>query len=200
MSLKDKKILIAMTGGIACYKVPYFVRFLVKDGAEVRVLMTPNATRFITRLTMETVSRHPVAVEMFPENEFASTHHIELATWPDLIVVAPATANFLGKVASGVSDDLLTTVLCAADRPVLIAPAMNPNMWQNKITQRNYETVKRELGWHAIGPAEGEMAEDQWGIGRMVEPQELFEAVRRHLSKSSRQRQKKKTSKVSRSS
>jgi phosphopantothenoylcysteine decarboxylase/phosphopantothenate--cysteine ligase len=196
MSLKGKKILVGLTGGIACYKVPYLVRFLVKAGADVRVMMTPNATKFITTLTMETVSKHAVAVHMFPEEEFASTHHIELATWPDLVVIAPATANFLGKVASGVSDDLLTTVMCASDRPVLMAPAMNPNMWQNKITQRNFETVTKQLGWQSVGPDEGQMAEDQWGIGRMVEPDELFEAVKKFFGKA----QKKKSSKVRRSS
>ncbi len=128
MSLKDKKILVGLTGGIACYKTPQLIRLLGKEGASVRVVMTRAAVRFITPLSLETVSGHPVAVELFPEGEFVAVRHIDLAEWPDLIVVAPATANFLGKTANGISDDLLTTVICAAPRPVMVAPAMNPGM------------------------------------------------------------------------
>ncbi len=187
MSLSGKKVLVGLTGGIACYKVPYLVRFLGKQDAEVRVVMTESATKLITPLTLETVSRHQVYTSMFAEREFVGTRHIDLANWPDLIVVAPATANFLGKIASGISDDLLTTVICASPKPVLIAPAMNPGMWHNPITQRNFETLK-ELGYHFIGPAEGEMAEKQFGIGRMVEPQELFEAVKEFFETESKKK------------
>ena len=176
MSVKGKKIIVGLTGGIACYKVPYLVRALGKAGAELQVIMTTAATKFITPLTMETVSRNPVADDLFPEHEFVSTRHINLAEWADLIIVAPATANFIGKVASGISDDLLTTVVCATRRPVMIAPAMNPGMWHNKITQRNATTL-RELGYIFVGPDKGEMAERQVGLGRMVEPEGLFEAV-----------------------
>jgi len=178
MSLAGKKIICALTGGIACYKVPYLVRFLVKEGAEVRVLMTPNAARFITSLTMESVSQNPVAVQMFPEGEFVATRHIDLAEWPDLVVVAPATANFLGKAASGVSDDLLTTVICATAKPVMVAPAMNPGMWSNKVTQRNLKFLQDEMGYLLVPPGEGEMACDSVGVGRMAEPNEIFEAVK----------------------
>jgi phosphopantothenoylcysteine decarboxylase/phosphopantothenate--cysteine ligase len=177
MSLADKKILVGLTGGIACYKVPYFVRLLVKDKAQVRVVMTHNATKFITPLTMETVSNHPVGVDMFPPDEFVSTRHIDLAEWPELIVIAPATANFLGKVASGISDDLLTTVVCAAPGPVMIAPAMNPNMWANKVTQRNIKYLK-EIGHRFVDPGEGDMACEDVGVGRMAEPEHLFDAVK----------------------
>lgn len=187
MSLSGKKVLVGLTGGIACYKVPYLVRFLGKQDAEVRVVMTEAATKLITPLTLETVSRHQVYTSMFAEREFVGTRHIDLANWPDLIVVAPATANFLGKIASGISDDLLTTIICASPKPVLIAPAMNPGMWHNPVTQRNYETLK-ELGYHFIGPAEGEMAEKQFGIGRMVEPQELFEAVKQFFETESKKK------------
>ncbi|MEA1981751.1 MAG: flavoprotein, partial [candidate division Zixibacteria bacterium] len=131
MSLKGKKVIIALTGGIACYKTPYLVRFLIKEGAEVRCIMTESATKFITPLTLETVSENPVAVKMFPEQQYIATRHIDLAEWADLFVVVPATANFLGKIASGVSDDLLTTIICATNQPVMIAPAMNPQMWLN---------------------------------------------------------------------
>jgi phosphopantothenoylcysteine decarboxylase/phosphopantothenate--cysteine ligase len=176
MSLQGKKLLVGMTGGIACYKVPYLVRELRRARAEVRVVMTDAACKFITTLTTETVSENPVATELFPDDRFVGTHHIDMARWPDLIVVAPATANFLGKVASGISDDLLTTVICAAPGPVLIAPAMNPGMWGHPSTRRNVEWL-REIGYHFIGPDEGQMACNQEGVGRMVEPAEIFETI-----------------------
>lgn len=177
MSLTGKKILVGLTGGIACYKVPYFVRALIKDGAEVQVMMTDSATKFITPLTLESISRRQVAVDMFPVDEFVATRHIDLAEWPDLVVVAPATANFLGKVSSGISDDLLTTTICAVTCPVVFAPAMNPNMWANRVTQRNATFLRDELGWTMIGPAEGDMACEAAGVGRLVEPDELHQAV-----------------------
>jgi phosphopantothenoylcysteine decarboxylase/phosphopantothenate--cysteine ligase len=187
MSLRDKKVIVGLTGGIACYKVPYLVRYLVKAGAQVQVVMTDAATRFITPLTLETVSRNLVYTDMFPEHEFVSVRHIELAQWADLFVIAPATANFLGKVNSGICDDLLTTMVCATSRPVLIAPAMNPRMWSNKITQRNVASLT-ELGYKFIGPAEGEMAEQAFGVGRMVEPDELFEAVKKFFEDRSKKK------------
>lgn len=187
MSLKGKKIVIGLTGGIACYKIPYLVRYLVKAGAEVRVIMTEHATKFITPLTMETVSRHPVYFDMFAEREFVSTQHIELAQWADLYVIAPATANVMAKLAHGICDDLLTTVLCATQEPIILAPAMNPGMWNNKATRRNLQLLK-ELGYRFIGPAEGEMAEKQFGVGRMTEPQELFEAVKEFFSAGSKKK------------
>ena len=187
MSLKGKKVIIGLTGGIACYKIPYLVRYLVKDGAEVRVVMTEHATKFITPLTMETVSRHPVYHDMFADREFISTQHIELAHWADLYVLAPTTANVMAKLAHGICDDLLTTVLCATDKPILIAPAMNPGMWHNKVTQRNLQILK-ELGYRFIGPDAGEMAEKQIGVGRMVEPAALFEEVKRLLATGSKKK------------
>lgn len=176
MSAKGKKVIVGLTGGIACYKVPYLVRYLVKDDAEVRVMMTRSASKFITPLTLETVSENPVALEMFPDEGYVATRHIDLAQWADLFVIAPATANFLGKIASGISDDLLTTVICATTKPVMIAPAMNPQMWNNPITQRNYKTLK-EIGYLFVEPSEGEMACHDWGVGRMSEPDEIFKQL-----------------------
>ena len=176
MSLKGKQIVVGMTGGVACYKVPNLVRLLHKEEALVQVLMTDAATKFITSLTLESVSNRPVAVEMFPEGEFVSTRHIDFSDWADLIVVAPATANFLGKMASGISDDLLTTVVCAHKKPILIAPAMNPGMWGNKVTQKNYEYLK-SLGHRFVDPVEGEMACDHVGVGRMAEPEIIFQKI-----------------------
>ena len=180
MSLNNKRVLIGLTGGIACYKVPYLVRSLCKAEAETRVIMTESATKFITPLTLETISGNPVAVTMFPEGEFVSTRHIDLAEWPELIVVAPATANFLGKVAAGICDDLLTTIICATERPILVAPAMNPGMWKHPPTQRNLEYLK-QIGLKFIGPGTGEMACDHWGEGRMAEPDEIFNSVEAHF-------------------
>ncbi len=177
-----------MTGGIACYKVPYLVRALDKAGAEIRVVMTEAATRFVTPLTMETVSRHPVGVEMFPERQYAATHHIDLAQWPDLTVVAPATANFLGKTANGICDDLLTTVVCATPHPVMVVPAMNPGMWENPITRKNCQYLE-DLGYVFVGPAEGEMAEPgHVGVGRMAEPEEIFAAIKNFFAKASKKK------------
>ena len=181
MSLAGKKVLVGLTGGIACYKIPYLVRFLHKAEAEIQVIMTESATKFITPLTLESVSNRPVAISLFPDGEYVSTRHIDMAEWPDLIVIAPATANFLGKIASGVSDDLLTTLVCASPRPVMIAPAMNPQMWNNKVTQRNFTCLVKDLGYIAIDPEEGEMACDHFGVGRMAEPDVIFEAIKRHF-------------------
>jgi len=187
MSLKGKKIAVGLTGGIACYKVPYLVRALRKAEAEVVVIMTEAATKFITPLTLETVSDNPVAIEMFPDGEYVSTRHIDLAEWPDLHVIAPATANLLGKVANGICDDLLTTVICAAAGPVMIAPAMNVHMWANPITQANFERLK-ELGYLFVDPGEGEMACDDYGVGRMAEPDVIFDAITAFFSRKSKKK------------
>ncbi|MEP0828256.1 MAG: bifunctional phosphopantothenoylcysteine decarboxylase/phosphopantothenate--cysteine ligase CoaBC [Candidatus Zixiibacteriota bacterium] len=182
MSLKNKKIIVGITGGIAAYKTPNLIRLLKKDEAEVRSIMTASATKFITALTIETVSQNPVSVEMFPEDRFAGTHHIDMADWPDLFVIAPATANFIAKVASGICDDLLTTVICATRKPILIAPAMNTNMYLNPITQKNIKFLK-ELGYQFIDPNEGELACNVVGWGRMAEPEEIHSYILRQFQK-----------------
>lgn len=191
MTLTGKKVTVGLTGGIACYKIPYLVRALTKADALVQVIMTDAACEFITPLTMETVAQRPVARHMFPPDRYVATRHIDMAQWPDLIIIAPATANFIGKVSSGVSDDLLTTVVCAATCPVMIAPAMNPQMWANPITQRNVAMLK-ELGYLFVGPEEGEMVCEETGVGRMSEPDQLFTAVKGFLcQKKPRSRRKK---------
>ncbi len=195
MSLEGKKITVGLTGGIACYKVPYLIRSLIKNGAEVQVVMTEAATKFITPLTLETVSERPVAVRMFPPDEFVATRHIDLGQWADLLVVAPATANFLGKVAAGVCDDLLTTVVCASTCPVMVAPAMNPQMWINPVTQRNVATL-RKLGFRFVGPEKGDMACRESGVGRMSEPEQIHAAIENCLGKKSGLPPKKKASRA----
>jgi phosphopantothenoylcysteine decarboxylase/phosphopantothenate--cysteine ligase len=179
MPLSGKEILVGMTGGIACYKIPYLIRLIRKAGAEVRVIMTEAATKFITPLTMETISDNPVALRMFPD-EYVSTRHIDLARWADLIVIAPATANVMGKVSAGIADDLLTTILMATRSQLMIAPAMNPGMWENKVTQRNLVILK-QLGYYIVEPGDGQMACDESGVGRMAEPDQIFDAVQKLL-------------------
>ncbi len=176
MAFDGHKITLGLTGGIACYKVPYLVRSLVADRALVQVVMTRAACRFITPLTLETVSGRPVAVDMFEEGGFVGTRHIDLAQACDLLVIAPATANFLGKAANGIADDLLTTVFCAARKPALIAPAMNPHMWGNPSVQRNVAFL-RDQGHHFVGPDSGEMACEASGVGRMSEPEQIHGAI-----------------------
>jgi len=180
--LNGKKITIGLTGGIAAYKVPILIRMLKKAGAEVRAIMTANSAKFITPLTIETVSQNPVASDMFPADRFVGTHHIDMAEWPDLFVIAPATANFIAKTASGICDDLLSTVICATKKPVMIAPAMNTNMYINPITQGNIDKLKA-LGYRFINPGEGELACETVGVGRMAEPEEILAAVQSFFQK-----------------
>ena len=191
MTLTGKKVTVGLTGGIACYKIPYLVRALAKADVLVQVIMTDAACEFITPLTLETVSQRPVARHMFPPERFVATRHIDMAQWPDLIIVAPATANLIGKVAGGICDDLLTTVICAATCPVMIAPAMNPQMWANPITQRNVAMLS-ELGYLFVGPDEGAMACEEAGVGRMSEPEQLFTAVEGFLCQKESQSRRKK--------
>ncbi len=175
MPLKNKKIIVGITGGIAAYKTVYLIRLLKQNGAEVRTIMTSAATKFITPLTIETVSQNPIACEMFPDR-YASTHHIDLAEWADLFVIAPATANCIGKIASGICDDLLSTVICATKAPVMLAPAMNTQMYLNPITQNNIEYLK-SLDYIFVGPGSGELACETTGVGRMLEPDEIFSEI-----------------------
>ncbi len=181
MSLKNKKIIIGLTGGIAAYKTPYLIRLLKQAGVEVRTIMTSAATKFITPLTIETVSQNPVACEMFPDR-YVATHHIDLAEWADLFVIAPATANCIGKVASGICDDLLSTVICAAQAPIMLAPAMNSGMYLNPVTQNNIEYLK-SLDYIFVGPGKGELACETSGVGRMLEPDEIFSEIEKFFRK-----------------
>lgn len=181
--LKDKKIIVAVSGGIAAYKAPSLIRLFVKNGAEVKVVATENALRFVTPLTLETVSKNPVYSDTFaPKNEF-STEHISLAEWADMMVVAPATANIIGKFASGMADDALSTLFLAFTKPVVLCPAMNSAMYGNSIVQDNISRLKSK-GLHILEPASGELACGVCGQGRMPEPEEIFSFATSLLSKS----------------
>jgi phosphopantothenoylcysteine decarboxylase / phosphopantothenate---cysteine ligase len=177
MILKDKRILLIISGGIAAYKSLDLIRRLREQGAHVRPVMTDGAQQFITPLAVGVLSASHVYSELFSREDEQDVGHIRLARDCDLIIIAPATANLLAKMAHGIADDLATAVLLATDKPVLAAPAMNPKMWSAAATQRNLETLKGD-GIHFAGPEKGEMAESgEAGIGRMAEPMTILQAA-----------------------
>lgn len=172
--LINKHILLGVTGGIAAYKSADVARRLRDAGAQVRVVMTRGATEFITPLTMQAVSGNPVHLHLLDPQAEAGMGHIELARWADAVLVAPASANFMAKLAHGLADDLLSTVCLACDAPIALAPAMNRQMWANSATQANRQTLEGR-GVRLFGPGEGEQACGEVGLGRMTEPQHLVE-------------------------
>lgn len=179
--LKGKRIIVGVTGSIAAYKSAALVRLLVKEGAEVKVVMTELAKQFITPLTLATLSKRPVMVEFYnPEN--GDWHsHVDMGLWADLYIVAPATANTIGKMAQGIADNLLLTTYLSAKCPVMVAPAMDLDMYRHPATQRNLE-ILRSYGNRIVEPAEGELASGLVGKGRMAEPEEIVEVVRRFFA------------------
>ncbi|MCV6590226.1 MAG: bifunctional phosphopantothenoylcysteine decarboxylase/phosphopantothenate--cysteine ligase CoaBC [Marinobacterium sp.] len=170
--LTDRKILLGITGGIAAYKCAELARQLRGAGAEVRVVMTPAATEFITPLTLQALSGNPVHLHMLDAEAEAGMGHIELARWADLILVAPATADFMARLTAGQADDLLSTLCLASDAPVCLAPAMNQAMWRNAATQHNAEMLQQR-NITLFGPGIGEQACGDIGPGRMLEPVEI---------------------------
>lgn len=178
--VREPRVLLGVSGGIAAYKAPELVRAFVAAGIEVQVVMTPAARAFVTELSLSTVSRRPVRVELLDAGEEGRVGHIELADWPDLVVVAPATANVLARAAAGLADDLLTTVLLATRAPVLWAPAMNTNMWRHPATEANLATLAQR-GATFVGPDRGELACGWVGEGRMIDPSIIVEHARARL-------------------
>jgi phosphopantothenoylcysteine decarboxylase/phosphopantothenate--cysteine ligase len=176
MKLANKRIVLGVTGGIAAYKSADLVRRLRDAGAEVRVVMSRGAMAFITPLTFQAVSGNPVHTDLLDEKAEAGMGHIELARWADQVLVAPATANFMARLAHGMAEDLLSTLCLATSAPLVIAPAMNQQMWSNVATQANRDLLM-ERGIRLIGPASGSQACGETGPGRMVEPAELVEAL-----------------------
>ncbi len=174
--LKGKRVLLGVSGGIAAYKTPELVRALVKRGARVDVVMTPNATQFVSPLSLQTVSKNPVLVDTFDRRGRAEVKHIALADAADLALLAPATANVIGKLAHGIADDALTTVFLAVRCPSLLAPAMNEQMWRNPAVQESVSKLEG-WGWRRTGPEEGFLAEGYSGVGRMSEPEAIVEAL-----------------------
>ncbi len=180
-SLRDKKIILGVTGGIAAYKAAELVRLLMAEGAQVRVVMTVAATKFVAPLTFQALSGQPVHVDLVDEGSEAAMGHIALARWADLIVVAPMTADFMARVVHGRADDLLSALCLATEAGIWVAPAMNSKMWQNEATQDNVHTLTRR-GVRVVGPAEGEQACGETGLGRMVEPVEIVHVLSRALA------------------
>jgi len=179
---QPKTVVLGVTGGIACYKAVELTRLLVKDGFRVQVVMTHGAMEFITPLTFQTLSGQPVATDTFNLTQESEIGHINVADSADLFVIAPATANIIGKIAAGIADDLLTTVLMATRAPVLIAPAMNIHMYANPILQENLLKL-RSVGYYLMEPVDGYLACGYEGKGRLPEPEIILEEVRALLRK-----------------
>ena len=177
---KGKTIVLGVAGGIACYKAVELVRLLIKARHRVQVILTRSAMEFVTPLTFQTLSGNPVASETFNLTQESEIGHINLADSADLFVIAPATANIIGKVANGIADDLLTTVIMATQAPLLIAPAMNIHMFENPILQENLRKLRR-VGYHIMEPAEGFLACGYEGKGRLPDPEKIADEVERLL-------------------
>ena len=175
-TLASKQVLLGITGGIAAYRSAELTRRLRAQGAVVRVVMTPAATEFITPLTLQALSGNPVHTQLLDHAAEAAMGHIELARWADVIVVAPATANFIARLSNGLADDLLTTLCLATRAPLLVAPAMNQQMWHNPATQENIARLQAR-GITLLGPASGAQACGETGPGRLLEPDEIVPAI-----------------------
>ena len=174
--LKGKHIILGITGGIAAYKCATLTRLLVKAGAEVQVIMTPNAKQFIQPLTLSTLSGKPVISEFFTANTGQWNSHVDLGLWADALIIAPATASTIGKMANGIADNMLVTTYLSAKAPVFVAPAMDLDMMRHPSTVRNLDLL-RSYGNHIIEPAEGELASHLIGKGRMEEPENIVKAL-----------------------
>jgi len=175
-SLRDKRVLLIVGGGIAAYKCLEAIRRLKELGARVRVIATKAGLEFVTPLSLAALSGEKVHTDLFDLTDEVEIGHIRLARDTDLVVVAPATANLMARMANGIADDLATTALIATDKPVLIAPAMNTRMWEHAATRRNLATLKAD-GVHIVGPNDGPLAEGESGMGRMAEPEEILAAM-----------------------
>lgn len=173
---KDLNIVVGITGGIAAYKACGIVSYLKKMGANVDVIMTKNATEFITPLTLETLSNNKVIVDMFDRPDYMEVKHISLARKANLFLVVPATANIIGKIANGIADDMLSTTIMATKAPVILAPAMNNGMYENKIVQSNIQKLK-QYGYYFIEPSVGHLACGYDAKGKLPKTEEIIEYV-----------------------
>lgn len=180
--LKGKKILIGVTGSIAAYKIPFLVRLLKKEGAEVKVVMTQCATDFVTPLTLSTLSQQPILIEPYNKTDGSWNSHVDWGRWADVFLIAPVSANTLAKMATGIADNLLTTTYLAAKCPVFFAPAMDLDMYHHPTTQKNTDTLL-SYGNRLIAPQEGELASGLCGAGRMEEPEVIVEVLKNFFEK-----------------
>lgn len=178
--LKNARVAVAVTGSIAAYKCCELVSRLKQSGAQVRVIMTQSARKLVGEITFSTLSGNPVAIDMFPENPQFSMPHISITDWADIIVIAPASANIIGKTAAGIADDLLSTIIMAADCPVIFAPAMNSKMYQGPVLQRNLQKLK-DFGYSIIEPERGYLACGYEGKGRLAPTEKILENIQNIL-------------------
>ncbi|MDE6447333.1 MAG: bifunctional phosphopantothenoylcysteine decarboxylase/phosphopantothenate--cysteine ligase CoaBC, partial [Muribaculaceae bacterium] len=181
MSLKGKHIVLGISGGIAAYKSAYLLRLLIKKGAEVQVVITPNGKEFITPATLAALSGKPVVSEFFAANTGEWHSHVDLGLWADLMIVAPATASTIGKMANGIADNMLITTYLSAKEQVMVAPAMDLDMWAHPSTQRNVATLRRD-GVIIVEPQSGFLASGLTGKGRMEEPERIVEEAERYFA------------------
>jgi len=187
-NLAKLNVLLGVSGGISAYKAVDLASKLTACGAKVRTVMTENACRLIGPKSFEAVTGQPVYTSLWSTGEEHEISHVSLAEWADIVAVVPATANIIGKAANGICDDSLSTTVCTCwDKPVLVAPAMNKNMWDNPIVQRNVKQVK-EMGFEVIGPVKGRLACRTEGMGRMSEPEDILEALEKIASKTKRRK------------
>lgn len=179
--LKNKKTLVGITGGASIYKICTLVRLFKRNEAEVKLIMTENATKLISPLLFQSLIGSPVYTSMFQPVSQEKIEHINLAQWADVFIIAPATANTIGKLANGIADNLLTTVFLALPEktPVIIVPAMESNMWENVFLQENIKKLKKRKNLKILQPKEGLLASGKVGKGRMAEPEEIFEVVKK---------------------
>ena len=189
--LKGKKIVLGITGSIAAYKATLIVRLLVREGAEVKVVITPMARDFVSPVTLAALSGNPVLSQFFSAQDGTWNSHVELGRWADLLLIAPVTASTMGKMVNGIADNLLIATYLSAKCPVVIAPAMDLDMYRHPSTQRNISMLSKD-GVILIEPVTGELASGLYGKGRMEEPEVILEKITRILSRVSKGAQKKK--------
>ncbi|MCA0988020.1 bifunctional phosphopantothenoylcysteine decarboxylase/phosphopantothenate--cysteine ligase CoaBC [Guptibacillus algicola] len=185
MSLKGKRIMLCVSGGIAVFKAAALTSKLYQEGAEVKVLMTDSASQFVTPLTFQTLSRNDVYTDTFEEKDPSSVAHIDLADWADLVLIAPATANMIGKLSNGIADDMMSTTLLATQAPIFVAPAMNVHMYEHPAVLRNMAVLK-EFGCHFLEPGEGLLACGYVGKGRMAEPEDILSTLQTYFNEDTR--------------
>jgi len=173
---RNKRILLGVTSSVACYKSLEIASRLVKKGRSVKTVLSPNASKLVSPVLFEAITKDEVFTEQFDEKKIWKEDHISLSRWADIFLIAPATANTINKIACGICDNLLTTLVLARKCPLFIAPAMEETMWKNKITQENISKIKK-LGIKILGPERGFLASRKEGIGRMMEPQKIVERI-----------------------
>ena len=182
MSMKGKKIVLGITGSIAAYKAAILIRGLIKKGAEVQVVITPAGKEFITPITLSALTSKPVISEFFAQRDGTWNSHVDLGLWADAMIIAPATASTIGKMANGIADNMLITTYLSMKAPVFVAPAMDLDMFAHPSTRKNLDTL-RSYGNHIIEPAEGELASHLVGKGRMEEPEKIVEILEAFFAK-----------------